>query len=325
MTKKLTVIFLLSCHISPAQNNPQPTQFDKFVSKPKIEWAAHASDTFNFTNTDFNNLLLNRLGKKHIKASLPMESRTGSANQIKYTIKDSIDNAFYGANADVVIDSAGNTISLKRVVPQKDTSNFKLTEVAQILYVENGKLKSYIPFVTPTLPVFISTGKYIGERFYFTTCFNYKYNCKPRKINKLIFLKQTKKMIKLDPEQKTDQLKNMYGKNLLETLWPYVLENKIEVISVDGKRKLKPEELNINLFNTTATIAPIYDSVGNIVQYDVVTDPIDLKRVQLIQDWYYDYRKNKVFSHIIEMVLYLNKVKKEDNEEWEPVLRLLFK
>ena len=328
MTKKLTVIFLLICHISSAQNNTQPTQFDKFVAKPKIEWAAYASDTFNFTTANFNNLLLNRLGKKQIKASLPIESRTASTNHIKYTIIDSIEHVFYGDNADVVMDSAGNTISRKRAVPTKDTSNFKLTEVTQILYVEDGKLKSYIPFVTPTLPVFISTGKYIGERFYFTSSFNYKYNCKPRKISKLIFLKQTKKMIKLDPEQKSDQLKNMYGKNLLQTLLPYIQAKHIEVSSVDGNRNVKPEEWNTNLSGMEPVISPIYDSVGNIAKYNIESstmDPNKFTDVQLVQDWYYDYRKNKIFSTITEMVLYLSKFNKEDNKETVPVLRLLFK
>ena len=208
-----------------------------------------------------------------------------------------------------------------------DTSKFNLTEVTQILYVENAKLKSYIPWVTPTLPIFLSSGKYIGETFYFNTGYNFKYNCKPRKKNKLVFLGRTKKMINLDPPQPTDKLKEMYGNNLLKTLWPMVLKNEIEAYAVDNNRKLKSEELNISLSFDQPVITPLYDTRGNVIDYKIILDQIDPKRftnVQLIQDWYYDYKKNKIFSNIKEMVLYLSKFSKTEEKDSVPVLRLVF-
>ena len=330
MVKNLIILLLLLSNISFAQNKPAPTQFDKFVNKPNIEWAAYASDTFNFTKADLNNLLLNRIEKNKIKASLPVESRTGGADQIKYTIKDSIDNAFYGDNTDFVMDSLGNVVSQKKPIPKKDTSNFKITEVTQILYIENGILKSYIPFITPMLPVYMSTGNYIGEQFYFTTGFNYKYNNRSRKKNKLIFLGQTKKMIKLDPPQPTDKLKEMYGRNLLETIRPYILENKIEVYTVDGKRKLNPQEIDIAAGNTQQMPIPIYDStskatVSKYIVGEGSTVYGQFTDVQLIQDWYYDNKKNIVFSHIKEMFVYMSKFIKEEGKEPVPVLKLVFK
>jgi hypothetical protein len=134
-------------------------------------------------------------------------------------------------------------------------------------------------------------------------------------------------MIKLDVEHKTDQLKEMYGQNLLQALWPSVLNNKIEVFSIDN-RKLKPEELDITLAFNEPVLAPVYDSAGSVRSYLVISNPIDMKRftdVQLVQDWYYDYRKNKVYSYIKEMVLYLIKFNKIKEKDAEPVLRLVFK
>jgi Gliding motility associated protein GldN len=330
MAKKLIVIFFFTGNIIFAQNKPEPTQFDKFVNKPKIVWAAYASDTINFANAGLNIMLLNRLGKKEIKASLPIESRTSGSNQIRYITLDQIDNTFYGDNEDLVMDSSGNVVIQKRAIPKKDSSNFKLTEVTQILYTEKGILKSYVPFVTPTLPVFMSTGTYVGERFYFTTCFNKRYNYKSRKKNKVIFLSQTKKMIKLKPAEPSDNLKEMYGQNLLETLWPNVLKNEIAAFSIDNNRKLKPEELDISLTYEMPVLAPIYDStsVSTVVAYKVVADAINPKRftdVELVQDWYYDHKKNKVFSNIKEMVLYLSKFDKKEDKIPVPVLKLVFK
>jgi hypothetical protein len=229
-----------------------------------------------------------------------------------------------------MMDSLGNVVSKKRPIPKKDTSNFKITEVTQILFIENGTLKSYIPFVTPTLPVFMSTGKYIGERFYFTSCYNYKYNYKPRKRNKPIFLLQTRKMIKLDVAEPGDKLKEMYGRNLLETLWPYVLKNEIEAFSINGNRKLKQEELNVTLASEWPSIAPIYDStsVSTILEFKVIANAIDSKRftdAEMVQDWYYDHKKNKIISNIKEIVLYLSKFNKTEEKETVPVIKLVFK
>ena len=324
MTKKLTLIFLFANQLLYAQNKTQPTPFDKFVTGPGIEWAAYASDTINFTGTDLNNLLLKRISKNEIKASKPIESRTAETDKIIYSPLDSIDQAFYGDRIDILMDSTGTQYFMKREVPEKDSSNFKRTEVTQILYIEKGKLKSYIPFITPTLPVYMSTGKYIGERFYFTSCYNFTYNKKPRNKNKLIFLTQTKKLIGLAAIQRTDQLKEMFGQNLVETLWPHVLKNEIDVFAIKDNRKLKPEELDISLVVNEPILVPIYDSAGNVVSYVVTSKPIDMNRftdVQLVQDWYYDHKRNKIYSNIKEMILFL---KKEDKET-TPVLRLVFR
>ncbi|MGB5006254.1 MAG: hypothetical protein WBO39_04905 [Ferruginibacter sp.] len=314
MIKQLAVLLLLLSNTSIAQNKPQPTQFDKFINKPGIQWAAYTSDTFNFDRADLNNRLLNRLTKKEIKASLPLESRTTSVNNIKYIPLDSINSVYFEASTGM-----DNMI---------DTARFLITEITQILYVEKGILKSYIPFVTPALPVYLSSGKYLGESFYFNTAYNYKYNRKFRKKNKLIFLGQTKSMLKNDQAQSKDQLKTMYGKNLLETLWPYVLEDKIDIFSVESNSKLNPGELNVNLAYVEPQISPIYDSIGNILKYQV-SAPVDgtagFSEVQLVQDWYYDHKRNRIYALNKEMIVYTRKPASWGDKEPAPVFKLVFK
>lgn len=314
MTKQLTVLILLLSKVSYAQVKPIPTQFDKFVNKPGIQWAAYASDTFNFDRADLNNILLKRLIKKEIKASLPVESRTAAVNHIKYLPIDSINSAYFGET-----NGSGNRI---------DTARFMITEITQVLYVEKGILKSYIPFITPALPVYLSSGKYLGESFYFNTAYNYKYNRKIRNRNKLIFLGQTTSMLKPALAQSKDQLKTMYGKNLLETLWPYVLENKIGAFSPEANNKLMPEELNKNLAAVEPLIAPIYDSVGNILRYEVEsgTDkPESFSHVQLVQEWFYDHKRNRLFAQNREMIIFIRKPASSVNKEPVPFFKLVFK
>ena len=135
-------------------------------------------------------------------------------------------------------------------------------------------------------------------------------------------------MIKLAVEEPTHKLKEMYGNNLLETLWPYVLEGKIDAFYPDSSRKLKPGELNVSLAYNEPLLIPLYDDAGNIVGFTAITDPIDTKiftDIQLLQDWYYDHKRNKVYSYIKQIVLYLSKFNKNEVEEPVPVLRLVFK
>jgi len=314
MTKQFTVLILLISQVSFAQIKPIPTQFDKFVTKPGIQWAAYASDTFNFDHAGLNNLLLNRLTKNKIKASLPVESRTAAVNNIKYVPIDSVNIAYFGE-----ANGSGNQI---------DTARFLVTEITQIVYVEKGILKSYIPFVTPALPVYLSSGKYLGESFYFNTAYNYKYNRKLPKRNKLIFLGQTTSMLKPGLAQTKDQLKTMYGKNLLETLWPYVLENKIELFSVESNSKLTAGELDLNLAFVDPQIAPIYDSVGNILRYEVgggTGEPERFTHAQLVQDWFYDHKRNRIFAQNREMILCTRKPAAPGDKEPVPVFKLVFK
>jgi hypothetical protein len=320
MIKSLTIILLLSVNISFAQVKPQPTQFDKFVSRSKIEWAAYASDTFNFDHAGLNNLLLERMMKKKIKGSLPIASRTDDINSIKYLPMDSIDRYFhYGTDP----------VPAETIMPKTDRSKFNLTEVTQILYVEKGRLKSYIPFVTPTLPVFLSSGNYLGERFYFNTCYNYKYCKKPRKESKLIFLSKTKRMIALNAVEQNDKLKEMYGKNLLEALWPQIMNDEIAIFTPDNSRKIKPEELNNSFSAGGHVLVPLYDSTATVYKYEVAGLSAGVKgftNIELIQDWYYDAERNKVTNIIREALLYARTWKgNEEAKEAAAVLKLVFK
>ncbi len=330
MTRNLIVILLLISSTSFAQINLQPTQFDKFVKKTNIEWAAYANDSFYFTNPALNSLLIKRFADKKIKASLPVYSRTNDANQVQYLSKDAIDKLVItpAHQREPVTDSNGDVQFAAYIPNNPKASVYNITEVTQILFIKKGKLKSYIPWVTPTLPQFLSTGKYIGESFYFNTAYNFKYNKKFRKKNKLIFLSQTKKMISLKPETAGNHLKEMFGLNLLETLWPYVLKGKIDVFLSESNVKINPDECKNALLYKDKYVIPEYDSTNSIYSFKTVGSPTPLifTELQLVQDWYYDLKRNKVSNTIKEAYLY---PKKPNNQipvtETTPVLKMVFK
>ena len=201
MIKKLTVIFFLCSNGSFAQyrSQPIPTQFDKFINQPNIEWAAYASDTTRFRKVNLNLLLLHKLDKKEIKASLPIIVGLNDQD-IEYLNKKELDNiVLYPSCILHRYDSTGKALDFK-IEPYKiDSGTSTLTQLTQILYIEKGELKSYIPIVTPiTKNVTTSGGVDLGMTGYFTTSFNYSYNYQPGKQNKILSLGQTAKKIRLD-------------------------------------------------------------------------------------------------------------------------------
>lgn len=64
MKKILTVLFILISSVSFTQNLARPTQFDKFISKSYVEWAAYVNDQVRFEKEHLNKVLLERLIKK---------------------------------------------------------------------------------------------------------------------------------------------------------------------------------------------------------------------------------------------------------------------
>lgn len=330
MPKTFIFIFAFLNQVAFAQIQNHPTQFDKFINQSKIEWAAYVNDSFYFNKAGLNDLLINRLEKKEIKASLPVSPRSKEADNINYLAKDSIDKIILtpGHKVTPIYDSNGNVIKLGWFQKNDNASIYNITEVTQILYIEKGQLKSYVPWVTPTLPLFMSSGKYLGESYYFNTAYNFKYNYRHRKRNNIVFLEQTNKKLKLKPADAANALKELYGKNLIETLWPYVLENKIDLFSVRDNKLINPADLVNNSGFTDNILVPLYDTASTIYKYEIEAKsitPKDFSDVVLIQDWYYNESKNIVFNKIKEMYLYISRPEKEEGKVPVPVLKLIFK
>ena len=330
--KKIIPLLLLVSNASFAQlpTQQKATQFDKFINKPQIEWAAYINDTIRFQKINLNKLLFSRLVKNEIKISLPVGSGSHEANQIRYLNKKSIDEKLlYQKNQITIFDSLGNMIDkIQSVAVKIDTNTFTLTDATQILYVENGLLKTYTPWVATMRPVTTSTGIYLGEGDFFSTCFNFNYAYQAPKQNKILFLSQSKRKMRLDSFDVRSKLKELYGRNLIQTLWPYILKNKIEVFEYAKKRKLKTEDLTTDLVNEVKIEVPIYDSTGNQVGTKFVQEPLSpdvFTSMELVQDWYYDQTKNIVFTKIKEMILYISKSNNDGLEEPVPVIKLVFK
>ena len=328
--KRLIAILLQLSNASFAQSPTQQivTQFDKFINKPEIEWAAYINDTIRFEKVNLNKLLFIRFAKNEIKASLPVGSGSPEAEQISYLKKKEIDRVKFHANDIPSFDSAGNMVGVQSVMPEIDTA-FALTDATQILYIANGQLKTYTPWVATMIPVVTSTGVYLGNGDYFSTCFNFNYAYQADKKNKILFLSQSKRKIRLDSFDVKNKLKELYGRNLIQTLWPYILKDKFEIFDYTKNKKIKAKELDAELINGPKAAVPIYDSLGNITGSKIIQEALSVDvftSIELIQDWYYDQTKNIVFNTVRELYLYAKKWTTDgEAKEATPILKIVFK
>jgi hypothetical protein len=332
MRNRITILLSILGNQILAQHQPIPTQFDKFINQPSIEWAAQANDTVRFEKYDLNKILLLRLVKNEIKASLPTYSGISDANHIGYISKDSIDKMLlYPACILPIYDSSGLTIGNKeKMEPYKiDTFAYTLTDITQILYIENGELKSYIPWISPRIiPVSTSMGVLLGNSDYFSSCFNFTYNLKSDKQNKKIFLSQTKRRIRLDTIESGNRLKELYGRNLIAALWPYVLNGKLPIFSIGKNKRLDSDKLDSFILSKDAAHRFLYDTAGIKIGEEYYNEaPLQfyIKEVELIQNWYYDYNENLVFCKIPELVIFSNHwMDGHETKESSPILKIVF-
>jgi hypothetical protein len=318
-----------------SQQQPLPTQFDKFINQPSIEWAAYANDTFNFEPAHFNKLLTDRLGKKEIKATFALYTDMQESNRFSWKTKKEIDGKVLTRDVIVLVNDTegegmgGTRTIVKREIISPDFAANVYTDVTQILFIEHGLLKSYIPWVSPkALHIVTASGLELGLANYFSSCINQKHDYIPSGQTRTLSLGSSKKMFLLNTEDDKQKLKELYGRNLIQTLWPYILDGNIKVFSVDKNKKLKPSEIQDTLINRSRVAIPVYDSVGNLSSYVVPSEPLSPKVftiIELMQDWYYDHTKNIVFNKIKEAYLYAKKWTADGQDrENSPILKIVF-
>lgn len=330
MKRIIAIAVLLIFHASAWAQAPStqvPTPFDRFIASPAVTWAAYINDTVRFHDFNLTKLLIEKFSAGKIRASMPVGFGSDDARRLKYCSKRYLDRQKFGSMVDTIpsnddlYPAKAGYLTENRYAPSLDTSKSLLTDITQVLYVENGQLKSYIPWIAPMYPIFTSTGVYLGEADYFSTCFNYQRNLQAGKKATLIFLGSSETKISPDSINPQFKLKELYGRNLLATLWPYLQKGNYPLTDLVKKSPLKPSQLNSHLFNDEAVMVPKYDSLGYVIGEEEIVDPISaasFSHATIRYEWYYDKRLNIVFSRIKEMQL-LGLKYKADKTAYGPI------
>jgi hypothetical protein len=318
MPFKLTFFFLLLCNYTFSQVEVlrSPTKFDKFIIHDKIQWAAYANDIISFEKFNLSEELYKRFQKGDIKISEPVSRESLMAgNKIVYLNRKELELKSFAPGSDL------NSKPTNRV-----DSNSSQLNVTQILYVANGKLHSYVPWVSPLISIYTSQNMFIGTSEYFSTCINNKYNFKSSKRDKVIYLTTTKRKIVIDSLPRKDMLKQFYGINMLEAIWKDLMDDKNEFTNFRNNEKVSSEELKRYHYPSTVSI-PVYDAEGRISGYQSYSEPISpalFQQVEIGQAWYYNQTKNILLNTITDITLLLKNNEIPYNEE-QRGLKITFK
>ncbi len=263
-------------------------------------------DSIHFQPTNLSELLRTRFEKGEIKASLPITIASDLQNKPLFYSKDELDGRMFNPHP-MLFDSVGNSMPApKNIVPVNlfDSFSYNAVDIFQLFYIEKGVLKSYVPFVSPKMSVTTSSGIFLGCSNYFSTGFNYSAHYKPRQSSKVIFISQTKKMILQDSMYWSGKLKELYGRNLIRTLWPYIMNKKLDIISPGSNSKLAIEDIIKDIALNDPARNPSYDEMllMNIINpYTEKLTQSYITSLEVVQDWYYDQTKNIVFNKVREL------------------------
>lgn len=310
MLQKSSILFLaLSCLVYKTQAQNDPTVFDKFIKKRNIVWASYANDTLSFNNFNLSNELFKRYENAKHKITRPLNRDSLMAGKkVTYIHKNELEQTSFPNGK---IDS----ISSKKI------------NIEQIFYVVNGKLYSYVPWVSPRISVYTSRDLFLGTSEYFSSCINYNYKFKPSKKDDQIFITTTKRKFLLDSFPRADRLKELYGVSMLDAIWKDLINNKNEIINVNSGQKIPVENLQKYFFANTVTI-PLYDSLGNVFASQAYNEPISpslFQQIEITQNWFYDYTKNIVTSNITDVTLFVRSKIYRDNNNLIPAIKIIFK
>ncbi len=326
----LPVIFFIIHFSSSAQTNSptSKTNFNKFIEKPSIEWAMYHNDTLQTDSPDLRDILITKMKEKRIKIFAAEIAGNINENNISNK-KTSYDLAKLDDIQTIsIFDSMGNEVATNNTII-KDQGPVGLLNVYQILYVENGKILSYTNRVSPLKNIITPSGVFLGIAEYFSTALNKNQHTQKSKRDKIIFLKSNIITLVIDSINKNDRLKETFGHNVIETLWPYIISNKISVFNVASNHPTTINQINNrNQLNLATVSVPFYDSLGNLFGHKLIADEIDagsFNKISITQQWYYNDTKNIIYCHIPEAYLFLKRpAEGSATKDIKPVLKIIF-
>lgn len=322
--KRLTVILLVLTNISFGQN-----KFDAFIKNPGIEWAIYNIDSVHFLQTNLSEILRTRFNNNEIKAAFPVDIMLPGDHQYQLYPAAKLNKEIFHPHDMRIIDSVGN--AAEAVDPQEnnpparyfDPVSFNVAEVVQVLFIRDGKLSSYVPFVSPKMSIATSSGIFLGLSNYFSSSFNYSYKTRPSRRKNLIPLSQTKRFILQDSTYRSINLKSMYGRGLVASLWPYIIKEKLKIFDANTGKSFSID----SLIKDFALNDPNRYQPGDSILYtryrNDYTDKLPLSyinKLEIVQDWFYDKKKNMVFNTTLELRIHMRPWKKEQGVDPEGIV-----
>lgn len=299
-------LLMAICQLATAQN-----PYSKFVEKSSVKWAAYAHDTFRFSKLNLNLYLRDQLTNNKIEAKL-----TDYNNNTEISVSiDSVKERIAPSKIVRVVNDNGKLHEEELVTNDQlyNSTYFNeftqnLVNVQQVIYLEDGRLQSHIPWVSPMYNVVTTMGTELGMSNAFETAFNKDKDVKNRWKRKAIYLGNTSKKFELNAVNAgLPLLKPMYGNNLLQAIWPYLNNQNYQLMNPSSNAVITQKDVTMYLLDSTKIDVPVYNENGEVSYYqkiDLSNNAIQLDSIPFVileQEWFYLPTQNKLYNHIISI------------------------
>ena len=126
-------------------------------------------------------------------------------------------------------------------------------------------------------------------------------------------------------------IKQLYGYNLLEALWPNLDKNYYKIYQANSSFSISFSKLTESLLNAAVMTVPVFKAEANAnTQQTKLPDQLltaaSFTSIELVQDWFYNEKSNSVhttITHIILNALQWNNGIRKTKES--PVLKIMLK
>lgn len=327
----LLLFFLIQSSSVFAQNydEGQKTEQNKFVVEKDIEWAIYKNDSLFTDEPDLRKMLIDKAIAKKIKIFYPRLEGSISENNIEFIDTSNYEFVEYGYGGCVLpaFDEQGNIISLPKPRTKLDFTELKgELGLSQILYIKDGILYSHINRISPQINICTAQGICFGKGNHFSTALNSKLNNFNSAEDSIIFIKKTTTQFFIDSINKYNKLKEMFGQNIIETLWPYIKSNALKLFTLKDDKQVTLAQIETeNILNLETRKATEYNQKKKKYIFKLISieiTPSLFNKITLTQEWYYNETKNIVFCKIPDAILSIPKLNKEDNDAHE--IRIVF-
>ncbi len=315
-------LFFSSSVFGQANFHPEKTGLNDFIEKSPVSWAVYVNDTSSIFHDILEKQILPKYISGEIKGFAPVDNGDTAEDHLHLRNFGELVSLKY--TADTVYEDGGYKIKNDFSKNVADTILTSPVFFHEIIYTEKGILKSYTSRISPWLPIYTMSGFLIGRGELVSFCLNKKYNNSIS--SRCIYAGRTKKMIVADSTGKAERLKEHYGMNIIDVLWPYMMKGDLPVYSAVTNESLSPGNILSGRIPGGDSISVAVDETDSVpghyrtLYIELTARSFD--RIEITQDRYYDPKKNIVLCEIPEAVLY---TKTAEEALSKPLLRIVFK
>jgi hypothetical protein len=280
----------------------------KFLKKSDVTWAAYNSDTVRFSAPNLSLLIRQQANVGKIKVAVP-----------------NIDKHNY-IDKQVPLPELSNSELLSTKTFGEENNSLLYAE--QFLYFNKKQLRSHVSWVSPAKKIFTLQGVYLGNSYIFNAFHNTSGTIRKSTRRKAISLGTTS-IILTDSSLNGEMIKQWFGETFAVALFHTLSSDDIEIYTIDPMKKINYSELDSVRLDDYRLETPKYNIFGELMGggfQDHRLDPKDFTKASILQQWFYDPKKQIVFNDVKEIVLFAKKIKDGQPEaNPSPVLRIVYK